>query len=137
MRIRLSTRLIALALCLLLCPRPEALAADKRPKNQRSHIEVATTSTSCTASPVTRLPGDGDQCRVRDRLDLLVQHIAAAGCPDLVTLQENVTAKFAPRTQTELVGPLDNTVALIKKRLSTIEDSSPRHLRCKRSALTN
>ena len=92
MRIRLSTRLIALALCLLLCPRPEALAADKRPKNQRSHIEVANLNILHGLACGPPVPGDGDQCRVRDRLDLFVQHIAAAGCPDLMTLQENVTA---------------------------------------------
>src|SRR5687768_14293709 len=36
------------------------------------------------------VPADGDQCRVADRIDLLVQHIAAADCPDVVTLQEHV-----------------------------------------------
>jgi hypothetical protein len=92
MHMRFSTRSIALALCLVLFAGPEALAAGKRPKNQRSHIEVANLNIlhGFACDPVE--PGDGDQCRVRDRLDLLVQHSAAAGCPDLVTLQENVTA---------------------------------------------
>lgn len=92
MHIRLSTRSIVLALCLLLIAGPEALAAGKRPKNQRNHIEVANLNILHGVACDPPVPGDGDQCRVRDRLDLLVQHIAAAGCPDLVTLQENVTA---------------------------------------------
>jgi endonuclease/exonuclease/phosphatase family metal-dependent hydrolase len=121
MHIRLSTRMIALALCLLLCAGSEALAAGKRPKNQRNHVELANLNILHGLACDPPVPGDGDQCRVRDRLDLLVQHIAAAGCPDLVTLQENVTAEFVPRTETELVGPLDNTVALIKKRLPALK----------------
>ena len=121
MHIRLSTRLIAVALCLILCPGPEVLAAGKRPKNQRNHIEVANLNILHGFACDPPLPGDGDQCRVGDRLDLLVQHIAAAGCPDLVTLQENVTAEFVQRTATEIVGPLDNTVALIEERLAALE----------------
>ena len=69
-------------------------------------------------------PGDGHQCCVRDRIALLLQHIIAAGCPDLVTLQEHVTRAFVPqRTATEafiLVGPLDDTVALLKEGLPTL-----------------
>lgn len=34
-----------------------------------------------------------------------------------MTLQENVTAEFMQRTETELVGPLDNTIALINERI--------------------
>jgi endonuclease/exonuclease/phosphatase family metal-dependent hydrolase len=121
MHIRLSTHSIALALCLTLCAGPEALAAGKRPKNERSHIEVANLNILHGFACDPPVPGDGDQCRVGDRLYLLIQHIAAAGCPDLVTLQENVTAEFVPRTETELVGPLDDTVALIKERLPALE----------------
>ena len=39
-------------------------------------------------------PDASGQCRVIDRIALLVQHIAAVGCPDIVTLQENVTNTF-------------------------------------------
>lgn len=66
-------------------------------------------------------PDDGDQCRVRDRIDLLVEHIIAAGCPDIVTLQENVTEPFVPLTPAIAVGPLDNTVTLIRDRLPYLE----------------
>lgn len=92
MHIRLSTRSIVLTLCLVLTAGPETLAAGKRPKNQRNHIEVANLNILHGLACGPPVPGDGDQRRVRDRLDLLVQHIAAAGCPDLMTLQENVTA---------------------------------------------
>jgi endonuclease/exonuclease/phosphatase family metal-dependent hydrolase len=121
MDIHLSTRSIALTLCLVLCAGPEALAAGKRPKNKPNHIEVANLNILHGFACDPPLPGDGDQCRVRDRLDLLIRHIAAAGCPDLVTLQENVTAEFVQRTETELVGPLDDTVALIEERLPALE----------------
>ena len=121
MHTRFSTRSIALALCLVLFAGPEALAAGKRPKNQRNHIEVANLNILHGFACDPLLPGDGDQCRVGDRLDLLVQHIAAAGCPDLVTLQENVTAEFVRRTETEMVGPLDDTVTLIEERLPALK----------------
>src|SRR5712691_9298836 len=60
-------------------------------------------------------PGEGDQCRVLDRIYLLVQHIIAAGCPYIITLQENVTSLFIPLpdphnpTDVVLVGPLQDT----------------------------
>ena len=63
------------------------------------------------------VPADGDQCRVADRIDLLVQHIAAADCPDVVTLQEHVTAEFVELGRGVMVGPLANTVALLQERL--------------------
>jgi hypothetical protein len=62
-------------------------------------------------------PADGDQCRVADRIDLLIQHITAADCPDIVTLQEHVTAEFLELDPGVLVGPLANTVALTEERL--------------------
>jgi len=69
-------------------------------------------------------PGDGHQCRVRDRIALLLQHIIAAGCPDLVTLQEHVTRAFVPQQSATgafiLVGPLDDTVALLEEGLLTL-----------------
>jgi endonuclease/exonuclease/phosphatase family metal-dependent hydrolase len=69
-------------------------------------------------------PGDGHQCRVRDRIALLLQHIVAAGCPDLVTLEENVTQAFVPQRTAAgtlvIVGPLDDTVARIEEGLPTL-----------------
>lgn len=41
-------------------------------------------------------PAEGDQCRVQERVALLTEHLIAAGCPDLVTLQEVINAEFAP-----------------------------------------
>jgi hypothetical protein len=32
--------------------------------------------------------GDETQCRLSERIDLLFKHLAAIGCPDIVTLQE-------------------------------------------------
>src|SRR4030095_1578305 len=69
-------------------------------------------------------PDTGNQCRVRNRIALLMQHIAAAGCPDLVTLQENVTSAFVPQItdtgEIVVVGPLTDTVALIAARLPAL-----------------
>src|SRR5262249_2479410 len=60
-------------------------------------------------------PGDGHQCRVRDRIALLLQHIVAASCPDLATREENVTRAFVPQKTAAgvfvMVGPLDDTVS--------------------------
>ncbi|MGH8611671.1 MAG: endonuclease/exonuclease/phosphatase family protein [Gammaproteobacteria bacterium] len=67
------------------------------------------------------VPGDGDQCRVRDRIDLLLQHIEEVDCPDIVTLQENVTEEFVEVAPGVRVGPLDNTVELIEERLPKLE----------------
>jgi hypothetical protein len=69
------------------------------------------------------VPADGDQCRVVDRIDLLIQHIAAAGCPDIVTLQEHVTAEFVELGPGVMVGPLTNTVALLEERLPSLQEA--------------
>ena len=63
------------------------------------------------------VPETGDQCRVAERVDLLVEHLVASGCPDVVTLQENVTEEFIQVDAGVLVGPLDDTVELIEDRL--------------------
>lgn len=64
---------------------------------------------------------EGDQCRVVDRIDLLLQHIEAVDCPDIITLQENVTEEFVPVAQGE-VGPLRDTVSLIEDGLAFLDD---------------
>ena len=57
-------------------------------------------------------PADGDQCRARDRVALLREHLIAAECPDLVTLQEIVNKEYVQRSPTEQAGPLDSLLAL-------------------------
>src|SRR5262245_3633843 len=68
--------------------------------------------------------GAGPQCRVRDRIALFFQHLVAAGCPDLVTLEETVTREFVPQRTTTgtlgLLGPLDDTVARLEEELPTV-----------------
>jgi endonuclease/exonuclease/phosphatase family metal-dependent hydrolase len=67
-------------------------------------------------------PADGDQCRVRERVALLREHLVAQGCPDLVTLQEIVNQEYLLRSPTEpLVGPLDSIVDLIEAELPELE----------------
>jgi endonuclease/exonuclease/phosphatase family metal-dependent hydrolase len=66
------------------------------------------------------VPADGDQCRVEDRIALLVQHLDAAGCPDIVTLQEHVTTEFVELAPGMRVGPLANTVTLLTEQLPTL-----------------
>jgi len=51
---------------------------------------------------------------------LLVEHIMAAGCPDIVTLQENVTEPFVGLAPPVVVGPLENTVALLREHLPVL-----------------
>ena len=59
---------------------------------------------------------------MRDRIELLLHTLRRNGCPDLVTLQENVTREFVPRTATgDLAGPLEDTVALIEAGLPKLE----------------
>jgi endonuclease/exonuclease/phosphatase family metal-dependent hydrolase len=65
-------------------------------------------------------PADGDQCRVRERLALLTEHLLAQGCPDLVTLQEIVNKDFVLNGSAQQVGPLDSIVALIEAQLPTL-----------------
>lgn len=61
------------------------------------------------------------QCRLPKRIDLLFEHLAAIGCPDIVTLQEIVTREFVPITATGgCVGPLDDTVVLIEEGLPSL-----------------
>lgn len=111
--LRKVAALVALASLGLLA----ASAASAWDRNLPRTIEIANLNIlhGFACDPAT--PGDGDQCRVVDRIDLLFRHIAAIGCPDLVTLQENVTSEFVQRTATETVGPLENTAALIREWL--------------------
>lgn len=67
------------------------------------------------------VPGYGDQCRIRDRVDLLFRHIEEAGCPDIVTLQEVSTREYIEIEQGVRVGPLYNAVDLIKERLESTD----------------
>jgi len=62
-------------------------------------------------------PEEGDQCRLADRVDLLFDHLADIGCPDIITLQEIVDREFVNRGLGESVGPLDSAKALIEAKL--------------------
>ncbi len=110
----MRSRLLVLLLLLWVAP---ALAAGKPPKNKQRHVELVNLNLLHGFACDPPFPDDGDQCRVVDRIDLLVQEILRAGCPDLVTLQENVTAEFPQRDIGEFVGPLEDTTALISERL--------------------
>jgi hypothetical protein len=77
--------------------------------------------------PGPEMPDVGDQCRVVERIELLLDHIVAAGCPDVVTMQEHIVKTFVtsgtsnplplPVPVPVVKGPLDSTVALIEDRL--------------------
>jgi endonuclease/exonuclease/phosphatase family metal-dependent hydrolase len=62
-------------------------------------------------------PKKGDQCRLAERVDLLFEHLARIGCPDIVTLQEIVDVKFVQRGETDIVGPLDSARDLVEAKL--------------------
>jgi endonuclease/exonuclease/phosphatase family metal-dependent hydrolase len=115
---RKQTLIILTVVGLLMMSQVLAYAATQdKGEHKKTTIEVVNLNILNGIACDPPVTGDGDQCRVRDRIALLMQHIVAAGCPDLVTLQENVTSKFVQRTATEVVGPLDDTVKLIKHRL--------------------
>jgi hypothetical protein len=114
-------KILAVAGLLIISHLLEYADSKDKPKNKKKAIEVVNLNILHGFACDPPFPGDGDQCRVHDRIDLLLQHIAAAGCPDLVTLQENVTREFVPRTATgDLAGPLEDTVALIEAGLPTL-----------------
>jgi endonuclease/exonuclease/phosphatase family metal-dependent hydrolase len=92
-----------------------------KPKNKKKTIEVVNLNILHGFACDPPMPGEGDQCRVRDRIDLLVKHLVAAGCPDIVTLQEHVTEPFVGLVPPVVVGPLDNTVALLQNQLPDLE----------------
>ena len=62
-------------------------------------------------------PAKGDQCRVRERVALLTEHLIAAGCPDIVTLQEVINAEFAPTAQGQA---LESILLLIEAELPSL-----------------
>ena len=91
-----------------------------KPKNKKKTVEVVNLNLLHGFACDPPVPGDGDQCRVQDRIDLLVEHIIASGCPDIVTLQENVTEPFVGLAPPVVVGPLENTVELIRDHLPAL-----------------
>lgn len=62
-------------------------------------------------------PADGDQCRVKERVALLRDHLIAQGCPDVVTLQEVINAEFAPTAQGP---PVASIISLIEAELPNL-----------------
>jgi endonuclease/exonuclease/phosphatase family metal-dependent hydrolase len=115
-----ALRLAALLMLLALTP---AFAAGKPPKNKTKNVEVANLNILHGFACDPPFDDDGDQCRVVERIDLLIDEIAAAGCPDIVTLQENVTLELVMRAAGEFVGPLEDTTALIRERLPALADA--------------
>jgi endonuclease/exonuclease/phosphatase family metal-dependent hydrolase len=95
--------------------------AEKPIKNKKKHVEVANLNLLHGFACDPDFPEDGDQCRVVERVDRLIEEIAGAGCPDIVTLQENVTAELVLRGLGTLVGPLQDTTLLIRERLPLLE----------------
>lgn len=57
------------------------------------------------------------QCRVSERIALLGEHLIAAECPDIVTLQEVINADFAPTAQHQ---PVESILALIEAELPNL-----------------
>ena len=91
-----ATDLLILALALILsCPAYTGDKEEDKPKHKKT-IAVSTSASSVASRAILPIPDDGNQCRVRNRITLLMQHIAAVLCPDLITLQENVTSSSVP-----------------------------------------
>lgn len=106
--------------CLVMCL-GVVQARDGEPARPDRDITVANLNILHGFACDPPVPQDGNQCRVQDRIDLLVEHLIAAGCPDIVTLQENVTEPFVGLAPPVVVGPLDNTVELLRDRLLYLE----------------
>jgi hypothetical protein len=52
-----------------------------KPRNKKKTVEVVNLNILHRFACDPPVPDDGNQCRVRDRIDLLVEHLVAAGCP--------------------------------------------------------
>lgn len=63
---------------------------------------------------------DTKQCRVSERITLLRQHLIAANCPDIVTLQEVINSDFAPTAQGQRV---ESIVKLIQRELLNLTNA--------------
>jgi endonuclease/exonuclease/phosphatase family metal-dependent hydrolase len=70
--------------------------------------------------------GDKTQCRLADRIDLLFEHLAALGCPDIVTLQEvldrDTVTILSPQGPLEL-HDLTSALALITAKLKPFAET--------------
>ncbi len=110
---------MAAVVCLSLALSPHAASLWR---NRVNEVEIAnlTLLHGFDCDPVA--PAEGDQCRLADRVDLLFEHLADVGCPDIVTLQEIVDREFVPRGIGGMVGPLDSAKALIEAKLETFAE---------------
>jgi endonuclease/exonuclease/phosphatase family metal-dependent hydrolase len=71
--------------------------------------------------------GDKTQCRLAERIDLLFKHLAALGCPDIVTLQEvldrdNVLSLDPTTGSPGVIRDLTSALRLIQDKLSDGSD---------------
>ncbi len=91
-------------------------------RNRVDEVEIANLNLlhGFDCDPVA--PQEGDQCRLADRVDLLFEHLADVGCPDIVTLQEIVDRRFVTRGLGESIGPLDSAKALIEAKLGSFAE---------------
>ncbi len=91
-------------------------------RNHVNEVEIANLNLlhGFDCDPVA--PGEGDQCRLAERVDLLVEHLFDVGCPDIVTLQEIVDREFVTRGLGESVGPLDSARELIEAQLGSLAE---------------
>lgn len=89
---------------------------------EEGHLTVANLNTLHGFACDPLFPGEGGQCRLIDRIDLLIQHLAAI-CPDIVTLQEAITSRFLGLDALKVVGPLESTAHLIEERLPALAEA--------------
>jgi hypothetical protein len=72
-----------------------------------AHEQTVTVVSLNVFHGIACVPVRGEQCRLAERIDLLFEHLAAIGCPDIVTLQE-----VLDRTSVETFTPDGNLVTL-------------------------
>jgi endonuclease/exonuclease/phosphatase family metal-dependent hydrolase len=109
---------IVLASAILACGDP-ALA---REKNKKKSVEVANLN---LFHGIDCVPVRGDQCRLAERVELLFKHLAAIGCPDIVTLQEIVdrdSVMLLVAGMPVTIGPLTSARALIQAQLESLAE---------------
>ena len=90
--------------------------------NKNKEVEIANLNLLHGFDCDPPFPGQGDQCRLSDRVNLLFDHLADIGCPDIVTLQEIVDRDFVARSPVEIVGPLDSAKELIEEKLAPLAE---------------
>jgi endonuclease/exonuclease/phosphatase family metal-dependent hydrolase len=86
-----------------------------------AHEQTVTVASLNVFHGIDCVPVRGEQCRLAERIELLFAHLAAIGCPDIVTLQEVLdrrsVATFTPDGNLVTLEHLTSVLELITAKL--------------------